>query len=170
MGGANGEEGGDKEEEEAEPKEKEKKMSRKELKKLKKQVQKNNNIIAPRVLIDKAIIRDSIADMLYSLQEEFRRRMELEAQESQFSVSQRETRQHEVLLEGTTDIKIDSFSLSARGKDLFVNASLNITAGRRYGLVGPNGCVIFSLSPVLSSFHVNFCLSTPETCIGWNSH
>ena len=73
--------------------------------------------------------------------------MELEAQESQFSVSQRETKQHEVLLEGTTDIKIDSFSLSARGKDLFVNASLNVTAGRRYGLVGPNGCVRPYLSP-----------------------
>ena len=39
VGGANGEESGDKEEVEAEPKEKEKKMSRKELKKLKKQVE-----------------------------------------------------------------------------------------------------------------------------------
>ena len=72
--------------------------------------------------------------------------MELEAQESQFSVSQRETKQHELLLESTTDIKIEKFSLSARGKDLFINASLNITAGRRYGLVGPNGCGFLSLS------------------------
>jgi ATP-binding cassette subfamily F protein 1 len=42
-------------------------------------------------------------------------------------------------LENATDISIDSFSISARGKDLFVNAQLKIAAGRRYGLVGPNG-------------------------------
>ena len=65
--------------------------------------------------------------------------MELEEQESQFSVSQRETKQTDVLFENSLDIKIEKFSLSARGKDLFVNASLNVTAGRRYGLVGPNG-------------------------------
>ncbi|WAR30412.1 ABCF1-like protein [Mya arenaria] len=34
---------------------------------------------------------------------------------------------------------VENFSISARGKDLFVNANLYITAGRRYGLVGPNG-------------------------------
>ena len=65
--------------------------------------------------------------------------MELEAQESNFTVSQRETRVTEAVFESTTDIKIEKFSLSARGKDLFVNATLAITAGRRYGLVGPNG-------------------------------
>ena len=37
------------------------------------------------------------------------------------------------------DIKVEGFSIAARGKDLFVNATLQITAGRRYGLVGPNG-------------------------------
>lgn len=36
-------------------------------------------------------------------------------------------------------LQVDKFSISARGKELFVNASLNITNGRRYGLVGPNG-------------------------------
>ena len=65
--------------------------------------------------------------------------MELEEQESNFTFSQRETKVNEVLFENTTDIKIEKFSLSARGKDLFVNATLSITAGRRYGLVGPNG-------------------------------
>ena len=35
--------------------------------------------------------------------------------------------------------QIEKFSISARGKDLFVNADLHITHGRRYGLVGPNG-------------------------------
>ena len=37
------------------------------------------------------------------------------------------------------DIKIENFSVSARGKELFRNASLTIVHGRRYGLVGPNG-------------------------------
>lgn len=36
-------------------------------------------------------------------------------------------------------IKLDDFSISAAGKALFVNSSLNITFGRKYGLVGPNG-------------------------------
>eukprot|EP00897_Mesotaenium_endlicherianum_P008441 jgi/Mesen1/7625/ME000004S07893 len=37
------------------------------------------------------------------------------------------------------DIKVENFSVSARGKELFRNASLTIVNGRRYGLVGPNG-------------------------------
>jgi ATP-binding cassette subfamily F protein 1 len=37
------------------------------------------------------------------------------------------------------DIKIDSFSVSARGKELLKNTPLTIVHGRRYGLVGPNG-------------------------------
>lgn len=42
-------------------------------------------------------------------------------------------------LETAVDIKIDKFSIAAKGKDLFSNASLLIAQGRRYGLVGPNG-------------------------------
>ncbi|XP_031504315.1 ABC transporter F family member 4 [Nymphaea colorata] len=37
------------------------------------------------------------------------------------------------------DITIDSFSVSARGKELLKNAALKISHGKRYGLVGPNG-------------------------------
>lgn len=37
------------------------------------------------------------------------------------------------------DIKIDSFSVAARGKELLKNASVKISHGKRYGLVGPNG-------------------------------
>ncbi|XP_077986284.1 ATP-binding cassette sub-family F member 1-like [Glandiceps talaboti] len=71
--------------------------------------------------------------------EEFQQQLgDMEVQ-SQFSVSQQESTAKGALLENATDIKIDKFSISARGKDLFVNASLNITQGRRYGLVGPNG-------------------------------
>jgi len=42
-------------------------------------------------------------------------------------------------LETSVDIKIEKFSIAAKGKDLFRDASLMIAAGRRYGLVGPNG-------------------------------
>merc|ERR1719500_580743 len=42
-------------------------------------------------------------------------------------------------LENAVDIKIDKFSIAAKGKDLFTNASLLIAQGRKYGLVGPNG-------------------------------
>ncbi|XP_006825293.1 ATP-binding cassette sub-family F member 1-like [Saccoglossus kowalevskii] len=59
--------------------------------------------------------------------------------QSQFTVSQQESTAKGALLENATDIKIENFSISARGKDLFVNAILSITRGRRYGLVGPNG-------------------------------
>lgn len=37
------------------------------------------------------------------------------------------------------DITIENFSVSARGKELLKNASLKISHGKRYGLVGPNG-------------------------------
>ncbi|XP_045812403.1 ABC transporter F family member 4-like [Trifolium pratense] len=37
------------------------------------------------------------------------------------------------------DITIQNFSVSARGKELLKNASVTISHGKRYGLVGPNG-------------------------------
>ncbi|KRT78660.1 AAA protein [Oryctes borbonicus] len=42
-------------------------------------------------------------------------------------------------LENAVDIKVENFSIAAKGKDLFVNANLLIANGRHYGLVGPNG-------------------------------
>ena len=39
-------------------------------------------------------------------------------------------------------MQVDGFSISAKGKDLFKNANLQITHGRKYGLVGPNGWVL----------------------------
>lgn len=57
-----------------------------------------------------------------------------------FSVSQaQKSDKQQSQMEGAVDIKIDNFSISAKGKALFVNASLLIANGRRYGLVGPNG-------------------------------
>lgn len=72
--------------------------------------------------------------------EELQQRIEnMGAVGEQFSLSQREQTTHLAILENSQDIKIDGFSISARGKDLFVNAELHITFGRKYGLVGPNG-------------------------------
>ncbi|CAL8363668.1 unnamed protein product [Arctogadus glacialis] len=59
--------------------------------------------------------------------------------EGDFSVSQAEMSSRQAMLENASDIKLERFSISAHGKELFVNADLLIVAGRRYGLVGPNG-------------------------------
>ncbi|MBN3312509.1 ABCF1 protein, partial [Atractosteus spatula] len=61
------------------------------------------------------------------------------AAEGDFSVSQAEMSSRQAMLENASDIKLERFSISAHGKELFVNADLLIVAGRRYGLVGPNG-------------------------------
>lgn len=59
---------------------------------------------------------------------------------TQFTVSQADkSAAQQAQLEHAVDIKVENFSISARGKELFVNASLLIAKGRRYGLVGPNG-------------------------------
>ncbi|XP_066031000.1 LOW QUALITY PROTEIN: ATP-binding cassette sub-family F member 1, partial [Chamaea fasciata] len=56
-----------------------------------------------------------------------------------FAVSQAELSSRQAMLENASDIKLEKFSISAHGKELYVNADLYIVAGRRYGLVGPNG-------------------------------
>lgn len=63
--------------------------------------------------------------------------------ESNFTVSQSQTQTRNTQqLENAVDIKVENFSIAAKGKELFTNASLLIAQGRRYGLVGPNGSVI----------------------------
>ncbi|XP_018327498.1 ATP-binding cassette sub-family F member 1 [Agrilus planipennis] len=60
--------------------------------------------------------------------------------DSNFTVSQAQKSAGQMAaLENAVDIKIENFSISAKGNDLFVNASLIIANGRHYGLVGPNG-------------------------------
>ncbi|XP_031441473.1 ATP-binding cassette sub-family F member 1 isoform X4 [Clupea harengus] len=61
------------------------------------------------------------------------------ASEGDFSVSVAELSSRQAMLENASDIKLERFSISAHGKELFVNADLLVVAGRRYGLVGPNG-------------------------------
>ncbi|XP_002128535.2 ATP-binding cassette sub-family F member 1-like [Ciona intestinalis] len=56
-----------------------------------------------------------------------------------FSVSEQKSSSSAQTYENTSDIKLESFSIAAKGKDLLKNANLTIVAGRRYGLLGPNG-------------------------------
>lgn len=60
--------------------------------------------------------------------------------DSNFTMSQvQKTTGQMAQMEFAVDIKIENFTISAKGNDLFVNANLLIANGRRYGLVGPNG-------------------------------
>jgi len=72
--------------------------------------------------------------------------------ESNFTISQSQTQQRgNQQLDNAVDIKVDNFSIAAKGKELFTNASLLIAQGRRYGLVGPNGyalCCIQHISEI----------------------
>lgn len=71
---------------------------------------------------------------------EFQKQLAEEGDIRQFTVSQAEkSAKAGAQLDNQQDIKVENFSISARGKDLFVNATLHITNSRRYGLVGPNG-------------------------------
>ena len=56
-----------------------------------------------------------------------------------FTISQATTNVNAATYENSLDIKVEGFSIAAKGKDLLKNANLTIVAGRRYGLVGPNG-------------------------------
>ncbi|CAH0600679.1 unnamed protein product [Chrysodeixis includens] len=96
----------------------EKKMSHKEKKKLKKQQEYEKQV---ELLTKKGGQGHSDLD-------------------ANFTVSQaQKTAGQMAALENAVDIKVENFSISAKGKDLFVNANLLIANGRRYGLVGPNG-------------------------------
>uniref|UniRef100_W8B2Q4 ATP-binding cassette sub-family F member 1 n=1 Tax=Ceratitis capitata TaxID=7213 RepID=W8B2Q4_CERCA len=82
-------------------------------------------------------------------QQDYERQMELMTKkggsghsdlDSNFTMSQvQRTAGQQAQLEHAVDIKIENFTISAKGNDLFVNANLLIAHGRRYGLVGPNG-------------------------------
>lgn len=75
--------------------------------------------------------------------------------ESNFTVSQSETQQRgNQQLDHAVDIKVENFSIAAKGKELFTNASLLIAQGRRYGLVGPNGYITF---PFFLLFKIFIC-------------
>ncbi|XP_050730192.1 ATP-binding cassette sub-family F member 1-like [Eriocheir sinensis] len=101
-----------------EEKEAMKKLSHKERKKLKQQMEYERQMEA---MLKKGGHGSSALDDTFSVSQ---------AQKSDKQQSQ---------LENAVDIKIENFSISAKGKALFTNASLMIANSRRYGLVGPNG-------------------------------
>uniref|UniRef100_A0A8D0CP21 ATP-binding cassette sub-family F member 1 n=1 Tax=Sander lucioperca TaxID=283035 RepID=A0A8D0CP21_SANLU len=92
---------------------------------------------------------DPYANLTKKEKKKKKKRMEYERQvasvraqdalEGDFSISQAEMSSRQAMLENASDIKLERFSISAHGKELFVNADLLVVAGRRYGLVGPNG-------------------------------
>ncbi|GMT02803.1 hypothetical protein PENTCL1PPCAC_24977 [Pristionchus entomophagus] len=58
----------------------------------------------------------------------------------QFTVSaQAKTGKQQNQVDNELDIKVENFDIQAQGRQLFNKASLTISHGRRYGLVGPNG-------------------------------
>ncbi|KAL7494418.1 hypothetical protein ACHAWT_003142 [Skeletonema menzelii] len=61
------------------------------------------------------------------------------AEGAQFACSQTAVDENDPQWQNSLDINIPSFTISAAGKVLFKDAQFNISHGRRYGLVGPNG-------------------------------
>ncbi len=61
------------------------------------------------------------------------------AEGAQFACSQTAVNEDDPQWQNSLDINIPSFNISAAGKILFQDASLTVSHGRRYGLVGPNG-------------------------------
>ena len=69
----------------------------------------------------------------------------------QFACSQSAVNENDLHWKNALDIHIPSFSISAAGKVLFSDATLRISQGRRYGLVGPNGKGKSSLLKMIAS-------------------
>jgi len=63
----------------------------------------------------------------------------MESDEMVFDVSYEQPQMSEDALATTTDVKVQRLTIRAKGKLLLENTSLTIAAGRRYGLMGPNG-------------------------------
>lgn len=100
------------------------KLSKKELKKLKKR--QEFDLLVGNVKLASKEEDHELGDPVHSGME-------------QFAISQADRAGRLAVTENQLDIKVERFSIGTKGKDLFVNASLQITHGRRYGLVGPNG-------------------------------
>lgn len=100
---------------------------------------------------DKAEVEAKLAGMSRKEKKKFLKQLEFQRQVeemetarandelSNFDVTQASSTSDPTAMENSLDIKIEGFSISAKGKDLLKNANLTIVAGRRYGLVGPNG-------------------------------
>ncbi|KAG9160251.1 hypothetical protein Leryth_022560 [Lithospermum erythrorhizon] len=94
-------------------------------------------------ITDKELKKREKKDMLAAQAAEFARREALKDDHDAFTVV---IGSRASVLDGdddadanVKDITIDNFSVAARGKELMKNASVKISHGKRYGLIGPNG-------------------------------
>ena len=110
---------------EAEGAEKERKKEKKERRKKKKDKLSNKEKRKLKAEMDAAEREKALKAMSHK--------------ETDFAVSATANTMTQEAWENATDIDIPQFTVSAYGKTLFQDAALKISAGRRYGLVGPNG-------------------------------
>ncbi|KEG12649.1 ABC transporter [Trypanosoma grayi] len=61
-----------------------------------------------------------------------------------------------VFRDGVSDILVEKIDISYQGVPILENATLNLVAGHRYGLVGPNGCGKSTLLKVLGFYEIPF--------------
>nr|CCC94549.1 putative ABC transporter [Trypanosoma congolense IL3000] len=61
-----------------------------------------------------------------------------------------------VFRDGVSDILVEKIDISYQGVHILENATLNLVAGHRYGLVGPNGCGKSTLLKVLGCNEIPF--------------
>lgn len=80
------------------------------------------------------------ADDSQTLEEVNAQVKDLALQEDKYGISDRVTTGVLSSLEASRDVKITSASLVFHGKVLFNDTTLEVTYGRRYGLLGENGC------------------------------
>ena len=103
--------------------------------------------VKEEIVLDKELMKGMTRKERKQYEKEIKYKKQLAAMESDrandelgnFSISQQAAASKQSTFESTLDIKVEGFSIAAKGKDLFKNANLTIVANRRYGLVGPNG-------------------------------
>lgn len=64
------------------------------------------------------------------------------------------------------DIKIDGFSMGLAGQELIQDCSIEITIGRRYGLIGQNGCGKTNFLQCLANREVSPLVMCRSWCVG----
>ena len=67
------------------------------------------------------------------------------------------------------DIRIDNFSMGVAGTELVTDCSIELTIGRRYGLLGQNGCGKTNFLQCLAEREVCLAYAScvpPDTCCG----
>ncbi|GAA0186752.1 translation elongation factor [Lithospermum erythrorhizon] len=105
--------------------------------------QRNEGTALEISVTDKELKKREKKDMIAAQAAEFARKEALKDDHDAFTVV---IGSRASVLEGeedadanVKDITIENFSVSARGKELLKNATVKVSHGKRYGLIGPNG-------------------------------